>query len=498
MIWPSFGAVCKVSETNVTGKIARNAAMLTAASIFCKAIQFIFFLVLLKELTQETFGAFNFYIEAALIIAVLSDLGIENLLVRELSRRRDNNPQTFVRNLFGLRLTLLFIGVAALAAFLLLIRPEGEGVYIALTCTYAFLVSVLSFMRGILRAYESMGLEAIINMVDKCIHVGIGIWVVYSGLGLEVLLFGFCLSSAISICLGGYWILRGICPGSLVPRYGDWKGLLAMGWSFALVAICIALVHRQDTIMVGAIIGDTEVAKYNNGYRLLEGLFLIPQILTMACYPAFSIMFQRNLDMRQRLFSFLRLLWLASLPIAVGGAVLAPQILGFIDEKALISIDLLRILLCSYPFICGNFMVGTLLASTNRQHRNLIAGAWTLGINTVLNVLLILKYGATGAAWATLLSQAVYLSLMVRESRDMFSGWMSEVSYYLRVMIVAAIMGATVTYATYKISMLALLILIGMLVYIIIGRLFRIYTVAGICAVWDEVRHGPDNMRDTS
>ncbi|MBE7560958.1 flippase [bacterium] len=421
-------------------RIVRNAALMSAANLLCKAMQLAFFIVLIKYLPSDVFGAFNTFGEAALIMVVVADMGIDNLLVREVARRR-RDPWPLVNNLFGLRLSLIAAGALVLAGLLALIRPEGQNLYIGLAVLYGVLVSLLAYVRGILRAYEAMGREAILNLVDKATHATLGVIFALSGQGVAALLLAMCIGSTLALILGGAWAVS-LCRTCLLPRARDWKRLLHVVWPFALVAMTVVLLHRQDTVMISALRGDAEAGRYNYGYRLLEGLFLVPQILSLACYPAFSRMYQEGVDLRARLFPFLSMLWTLAAPIVVGGVLLAPGILRLLDAQG--ADNVLRILLFSYPFICGNFMVGTVLASVNLQHRNSAASVSAFLANTALNLALIPRYGAEGAAVATVASQALYLALMLYVCRAWFAGWSADLARYAKSLAVALAMGAVV------------------------------------------------------
>ena len=475
-------------------RILRNAAVMTAANVFCKILQFTFFIVLIRQLDETIWGAFNTFGEAALILVVTSEMGVDNLLVRELSRRR-MQPHPFVQHLFGLRLALIAAGLVILAGSLWIIRPPGQGLYIALACVYASLVGMLSFVRCVLRSYEAMGREAVLNLLDKGTTVALGIALVFAGYGVGGLLIAFCIGSVLALSLGTYWAWR-ICPGCVIPGRGNWKELLRIVWPFALVAICVALIHRQDTVMISALIDDAEAGRYNYAYRLLEGLFLLPQILSLAAYPAFSLMFHERTDLRARLFPLLRMLWLLAAPIVVGGILVGPAILVLIKPEAGDASNLLRVLLLAYPFVCGNFMVGTVLASVNRQHRNFVAGAVALAVNTVLNLATIPKYGAMGAAVATVVSQGIYCAIMFYQARDLFAGWSRETMFYVKTVLVALGMGAGVFWiGADGAARILLTMACGAALYAGLAALAGILRPRDLATVWRQVRNAGPMMR---
>src|SRR3989338_8257202 len=71
-------------------RIYKNTMYLGAAEIISKVLQFIVMLYAARLLDKENFGKFSFALSLSFIALVLADLGIDTLLIREISRNKGN------------------------------------------------------------------------------------------------------------------------------------------------------------------------------------------------------------------------------------------------------------------------------------------------------------------------------------------------------------------------------------------------------------------------
>ena len=184
------------------------------------------------------------------------------------------------------------------------------------------------------------------------------------------------------------------------------------------------------------------------------------------------------------------MLWALAAPIVVGGVLVGPGVLALIKPEAAAAGHLLCVLILSYPFICGNFMVGTVLAATNRQNRNFVAGAIALATNTVLNLASIPHYGAMGAAVATLISQAAYFFCMLHECRDQFAGWSVDLAYYVKALAAALAMGAIVFVLASLGAPVLVQIAAGALAYGLLAAGLRVLSPGDLARLWQQMRGG--------
>lgn len=111
-----------------------------------------------------------------------------------------------------------------------------------------------------------------------------------------------------------------------------------------------------------------------------------------------------------------------TLIFTVGSLLFPEQVIGFFSKDQLVQHyggEYLFIVARSYPMISICVMLGTVLRSTEEVKIPMVCGVIALGLNTLLNYLLIFGHwglpqmGVAGAAWATVISRTVEVILYV-------------------------------------------------------------------------------------
>ncbi|MCB9769688.1 MAG: flippase [Candidatus Omnitrophica bacterium] len=437
------------SSTDESGTVARWASILTLFQIGSK-ILYAIFLILLGNLPDVIYGRLEYMLALGSVFAILADLGIEAWLTRELAK----HPEKISRELSeisSLKVYLTLFSGALLVAWMLgWVAPEwGESKAVLFTvaaCSlYMMALSIQSYVRSIVRAHHRLEIEGWMAMVDKFFILVLGV-VAFTQFGsLVAMMLTFTVASSISAIFGlarTRTFQRGLNP-SFLP---DWS-VLRRTYPFALSSVCILLFYYMDRLMLYQLLeqGDVAVAKYSRGYRIVMGLLLFPQMMSVAIYPTFSKLFDRP-DERVRVgVSSLQTLLFIAFPLLVGGwAVGGPlldllfpntdphsaswvwdQMLGWdASDSNITEATVLRILLLSLPFICCNYLFGPALNALGKERLNLTASAVTLIANIGLNFLLIPKFGPAGAAVATTVTQFLYAASMYLFLRTTEASWM--------------------------------------------------------------------------
>ena len=156
--------------------------------------------------------------------------------------------------------------------------------------------------------------------------------------------------------------------------------------------------------MLGVLASESEVGLYSVAFNLMEGTFFIPTIVMAAIFPGLSQTKQFSVYFRKGA------MLLTPSGIAGGGAVflLADSIIRlFFAPEFQHSADILHILSLAIPLVFwGYLMTQSLVAlDHNRTYLSITAGG--VLINVLLNFWLIPEHGASGAAVATVITEAL-------------------------------------------------------------------------------------------
>ncbi len=395
-------------------RITRYGTILAVSGIVCKIMLLVYTVLAVDILGREGFGRIEYFIEMAIIFSVLIDFGLEQTVTREVARRREDTG-AMLYPLLMFRLAAALAGGVVMAAFFwLLAQPGHTSALILASITYFLVISVIMLVRAVVRGLELMTFEGIANILDKVVHIGLAILLLFAFPCLPLIVLCYTSGAMVSLLIYLGIILKRIGISRETYSYQDWIDWQKLAVPIGLSAACILLLHREDTVMVNWIRGDEETGLYRAPYRFLEGLFLFPQVLAISAYPVFSKLFHDKQPFSQSASDLLRGLIIISLPIAVGGTCIGTGMMtSLTPELGQAGGIVFILLLWSLPFIYANFLLGTILNATDRQHRNFQASAWGLASNALLNIPAIYWFGAYGAAVVTAVSQAVYCLIML-------------------------------------------------------------------------------------
>jgi O-antigen/teichoic acid export membrane protein len=169
--------------------------------------------------------------------------------------------------------------------------------------------------------------------------------------------------------------------------------------------------------MIGFLKPYSEVATYEAGYKLLEASRFIIIPIGMIFFPIFSEMAgQKQWEEIQRLFKkmLFRLGAIGSLLMIVVGltaGVIIPAVFG---PKYDDSILVLRILFFSVPFLYIGMTSSLVAKSIFLEKRTIKIMLACVIVNILLNSLAIPLWGALGAAWTTVVTQALLAVWVVK------------------------------------------------------------------------------------
>ncbi|MBI5464642.1 MAG: oligosaccharide flippase family protein [Ignavibacteriales bacterium] len=199
-----------------------------------------------------------------------------------------------------------------------------------------------------------------------------------------------------------------------------WKAILQSSLPLGIGGI-IAFVSTNFPIMaVGLILSTKEAGVFSAGFRLVSFLLMIDRVLGSVLLPASSRLQSANpAVLSETLSRTLRWMFIAGLPLCVGGGMLAEEILVFVFGPAyLASAAVFQIVLWYFLATMIHTVFVSAMIATGREkefaHIMVISGL----IYGFTIIGLILAVGVVGGAMALVLSEAATVWMMHRAVRS--------------------------------------------------------------------------------
>ena len=272
------------------------------------------------------------------------------------------------------------------------------------------LKSVKSTLRWTLKGLERFGLEAVSLLFERTLLLALCLGVLYAGHGVRGFVLAFLAVRLVDTTALVTYVQRRVLP--LTPHFDGplWSDLFRKGLPFAYAGAMITLVFQVDTVILEKMRGAIEVGWYGSPVLVLEGLTLVPRILGYALIPTMAAWAATRPEVVAELYRRgSKYLLLVGLPIGAFGLLESDRFVAMLfGSDYARSAEAARLLLPAATFMFLSNFGETALACVNRWGTIVVVSTVALAVNVALNFALIPRLGFVGAAWATLVTEALY------------------------------------------------------------------------------------------
>ncbi len=362
-----------------------------------------------RYLGPAQFGSLNFAISFIALFGTLTTLGLEMIVVREIVRD-DSAISEILGTALALRLAGSILAPLVAIATIRIVQP---------TDTEALLLVGLLSIGLIFQAFDTID-----SYFQSQVKSKLTVWAKNSAFlivaGTRILLihikaplWSFAAAQVAELALGAMGLV--IVYQWTGGRILTWRGskrraidLLRHSWPVILSGMAIMIYMRIDMIMLKIMQGDKAVGFYAAATRVSEVWYFIPSAIVSSVSPA--IIRAKGNPARyygrlQRLFSFMTFI---SVIIGSGIALSSRWIIHFLYSNAY---DAASPVLAVHIWASVFVFLGTAQAPWDFSENLLKLGFYRTLIgaisNVLLNLILIPRYSALGAAVATVASYAI-------------------------------------------------------------------------------------------
>lgn len=391
-------------------KIITNTGWLLFDRVFRMAVGLFVGVWVARYLGPEQFGAFNYAIAFVGLFSAIASLGLNGIVVRDVIRRPEEAEVTlgtaFVMQILG--------GLTALALTLVAVYYAKPGDTATMMMVVILGLSTTSKASEVIKYwFESKVQARSIVIVESSVFALISVLkvcLILTSASLMAFVW-LVLAESLLIAAGllGAYFLNGYRIANWRWQFERAQRLLADSWPLVLSGLAAMVYMRIDQIMLGQMRGDTEVGLFSAAVRISETCYIVPALIAGSVFPAIIEAKKHGealyLSRLKKLFQLMAALsLLVALPISLMSDWIIRFLYGANFEGAA---SVLAIQVWASVFVFSGVASSRWFLVENLQKYSFYRTLAGAVINVLLNYIWIPRYGMIGAAWATLLSQAV-------------------------------------------------------------------------------------------
>lgn len=377
------------------------------SNILNKIMQFCSGIFIVRVLTKEEFGIFTYAQNLLAFFLLINGLGITSGFLQYGSRNIDNEE---LKNSIANYSLKYGIGINLLISFLVIIysifgkfKVEEARIIFRMMLFFPIIALVIEMIQIYLRINlknKEMAKISNLNTFFNLIGMLLGSYV-YGVIGLVV---GKYIGNLISIfnCLK---YLKIIYLNNVLKISQELKKEII---KFSIVAVfnngISQLLYIIDIFLLGIIIPDKNIiASYKTATLIPFALNFIPLSIMTYLYPYIAKNIENKIILRKYLKQLLIYLGGINLIISIGLILFSHLIITIIFGKNYLDSKNVFIILSIGYFIAGTFRIpfGNMLAAMGKLKYNFYITLFSGGLNIMLDIIFIKKYGSIGAAIAT-------------------------------------------------------------------------------------------------
>lgn len=394
--------------------VGRNAAWLTGAELGAKIASIVFVVVVARALGVEQYGWFVVATALAPVFLVLGSLGLHQAVVRIVVRGDEHASTAFATGFAVRTLTAAAAVLLATAAAPLLVDGRTAVVTVAVVSTALALDATVSYWSSAFEVRGTMRPYSLALVLNRFASTALAVVAYALGGGLLGVLSAYLAGSAGAV-LYVHRAWRRSSPAGRLWRLDRATAvtLLREGAPLGVAGLLNMLLLRSDTVLVTVLLSTRDAGLYGAAFRFYESFVFVAYAVGDAAFPRLSRQ-GRSTGTAHLLEAITALAAAAYAPLFVLSLVAAPWAVDTVfGEQFSPAADAVPWLTLATLLFAVTNQARTGLLALGRAATTARIAAAALGVNLVLNLLLIPAHGIAGAAAGTAAAAATEVTLSV-------------------------------------------------------------------------------------
>lgn len=392
------------SEGKVITRIAKNTifSLLTIAIDICVSLLSISLIA--RYLGVNSFGEYIFVITFVEFLCSLFYTGLELVLVREVSKKKEEAAIKFGAALLA-RWIMLGMAVLVIISLTIVINvPIIVKLAIVIATISRITFSTGNLFIAVFKAFERMEYETLVSLVYRLSFLVTVLTIIFLKLGFIPLFVGFVFTNfARTFLLKSIVKKKFFKPQLKVTDFNMSKYFLKESFILGLAVITFFGIARIDILLLKLLRSAEEVGIFNASYTLTLSLQFLPMSFVGAIFPILSRYSASSTESLIIAYKkALRFVLFFAIPLSAIVFFLSEDIINILyGNEFKPAVIPLKILILGSIFSFLNALFDHALIATNNQKLVTVSSALCFFVNIILDLLLIPKYGYIGACIGT-------------------------------------------------------------------------------------------------
>jgi O-antigen/teichoic acid export membrane protein len=406
-----FGKPVRKPEYNLTQQVAGNALAQVVGRILAVLLGLITVGIITRHIGTHGYGQYATAFGFLMLVGILIDFGLYLVIVRVISTH-ERNPDEIVANSIGLRLALFALSFLLILALLPFLPYEHVTKTAILVGSLSILgITLNQAIGGVFQAHLRIDLFVLGDVLGRAVTLFAAWYALAHGMGIVAVAWAVVIGYVANLALTLYFLPR-FQPLRISFDLGVWRWILTEGLPLGALIILSALYLRLDVFLLSLFRSVSEVGTYGVATKMAEVVSGFGAIIVGATLPVLARRVGEQAHELARSISaeIYDLMIAIGAGLVVGALFEASPIIklvagpGFEDSVLPFQILVLAVALGFVTVLYGQLMV-----VWSAQRKLILPMIVGVTASLVLNLIFIPRYGALGAAWVMVASEAIIL-----------------------------------------------------------------------------------------
>lgn len=435
--------------------IVKNLTALFTGEVIARICHFISVVYIARVFGAAGFGAINFSLAIVAYFLMVTNLGLGEIGVREVSRKKD--IKDIAETIISMRLVIAVVSFAAILLIAFFGKKTTGTAYLVIAYGLTIFPYAMS-LEWVFRGVEKMKYNAYGRVINAALYLTMVLLFVRGV--QDILKVAFIALAADLIASVFYYSIYCRKFGG-IRLHLDLKRWLQMGKTSSQLFVSSALMVvyiNFGTIALGFLKGDLAVGIYGAAAKLVFLIYALSDIFVAATFPVMSRLYHESGEKLNEFMRYcLKITALFGLPVAVGGTILGPKIIRLVyGASYLQSGPVFQILSWFAAINLTSFALSYSLVACDRQHVYLKIMAGGALFNIVFNLVMVPFAGYYASAVALALTEVITLVCSYLAVKKFIT--FPSIGAYMRSTAAVAVM-AGILLVLLKFNVIALMII---------------------------------------